>query len=251
MGYYDDYDSRFARHGEFHFLTPADRNPVLGDNYEFIVVSDTHIEDDAGENAFRGLGAYIGEAKFVVVTGDLTQGGSREEIGRFIAAAKTFPVPCYPVIGNHDIYDQRAAPWGELIGSSCYRVDASGGGTTLFILDNANGHMGQEQLDWFRRELQSAGERVFVFAHENFFAGGFFEPEQVTDLRERGLIMSLLKNHRGIGKMMFMGHLHRRIEGEYGGVRYVMSEAYREGRTFCRVRVSPGGVSYTFETAVP
>jgi 3',5'-cyclic AMP phosphodiesterase CpdA len=242
--YYDDYDSRFEYHNVFNFLTPADRNPALSVPYEFIVVSDTHIGDDAED--FAKIKDRIGAAKFIVVTGDVTGDGTREQIQRFIDKAASFGIPCYPVIGNHDIYDTRAAPWKEIIGSTCYRIDSNGGDTTLFILDNANGYFGYDQLAWFEKELKSAGKHTFVFAHQNFFKTAFNDAEQVTDLRERALVMALL-NGNGRCEAMFMGHLHKRIVKEYGGVRYIMPEAFTEAKTFCRVSVSNSGISYQFE----
>jgi predicted phosphodiesterase len=242
LQYYDDYDSRFEYHDVFNFLSPAGRTLVLSDTYEFIVVSDTHI--DAGTEEFAKLKDCIGAAKFIVITGDVTGDGTREQIRRFIDTAMMFSIPCYPVIGNHDIYDNRAAPWKELIGSTCYRIDSTGGNTSLFILDNANGYFGDEQLAWFERGLQNAPRHTFVFAHDNFFTTSFKDVEQVTDLRERALVMSMLK---GRCEAMFMGHLHKRIVQEYGGVTYIMPEAFSEEKVFCRVTVSNRGISYQFE----
>jgi predicted phosphodiesterase len=240
--YYDDYDARFAYHDVFNFLTPADRNPVLGESYEFLVISDIHI--GAGAEDFAKVKDHIGAAKFLALTGDITGDGTREQIQRFIDTARTFPVPCYPVMGNHDMYDDRAAPWKELIGSASYRIDSTGGDTTLFVLDNAHGYFGYDQLEWFEGELNSAQGRVFVFAHQNFFTTSVRDTEQVTDLRERALVMSLLQ---GRSEAMFMGHLHKRIVKEYGGVTYIMPEAFSEAKTFCRVTVSGSGISYQFE----
>jgi predicted phosphodiesterase len=242
MQYYDDYDSRFAHRNVFQFLTPADREPDLSESYEFIVVSDTHINSDAEE--FAKLKDHIGDAKFIVITGDITGDGTREQIQRFIDTARAFSIPCYPVIGNHDIYDNRATPWKELIGSTCYRIDSNGGNTTLFVLDNANGCFGYDQIEWFESELKSAQRHIFVFAHQNFFTTSFRDYEQITDLTERALIMSLLQ---GRCEAMFMGHLHKRIVKEYGGVTYIMPEAFGEEKTFCRITVSNSGISYQFE----
>ncbi|MDR1248186.1 MAG: metallophosphoesterase [Treponema sp.] len=240
--YYDDYDSRFAYHDVFNFLTPADRAPALNDSYEFIVISDIHINADA--EGFAKVKDHIGAAKFIVITGDITGDGTREQIQRFIDTARTFSIPCYPVMGNHDMYDNRAAPWKELIGSASYRIDSTGGDTTLFILDNANGCFGYDQLEWFEQELKSAQRHSFVFAHQNFFTTSFKDFEQATDLRERALVMSLLQ---GRSEAMFMGHLHKRIVKAYGGVTYIMTEAFSEEKTLCRVAVSNSGISYQFE----
>jgi 3',5'-cyclic AMP phosphodiesterase CpdA len=246
MTYYNDYDSRFAYHEEFHFLTAADRSQSWGSAYSFIVVSDIHIGGDESAREFAKLKDKLNGAAFVVAAGDLTDNGTREELRLFINAAASLGVPCYPVIGNHDIYTARAAPWRELIGSTAYRIDSPG--TSLFILDNANAALGYDQLSWFERELKTAPKNTFVFAHENLFTGGPFTVEQVTDLRERAKLMSLLKDRCDA---LFMGHIHQRIVKEYGGTMYITLENY--GSTdatgvFCRVSVSETGISYQFET---
>jgi predicted phosphodiesterase len=246
FSYYDDFDSRFSYHDVFHFLTPADRNLTLGDNYSFIVLSDIHISSDSDAADFAKVKDHLNGAQFVVVTGDITQEGTREELQKFIDTAGTFGVPCYPVIGNHDIYDNRGAPWKELIGSSVYRIDSDT--TTLFMLDNANGYFEYDQFEWFAGEMKNTKKNVFVFAHDNFFMESSPpDAEQTTDIRERARMMSLLKNRC---HAMFMGHLHKRIIKNYGGVEYIILENYGASNatgTICRVHVSNGGFSYEFE----
>jgi 3',5'-cyclic AMP phosphodiesterase CpdA len=249
--YYDDYDSRFTYHNEFRFLSTSngDFTPDLGEPYEFIVLSDTHISGSADD--FAAIKDHVGSARFLVVTGDITDNGTGEEFERFKDAARairtTAGIPCYPVIGNHDIYTNRGTPWKEHIGSASYRIN--GGDTSLFILDNANGYFGNDQITWFERELNSVPGRVFVFAHENFFISSspssLFDAEQTTDVRERALFTSLL---RGRCDIMFMGHLHKRIINKFAGVWFIMLEDFRSTKTFCRVRVSGENISWTFET---
>jgi predicted phosphodiesterase len=244
--YYNDYDSRFSNHDVFNFIKPPVNRLALGNSYSFIVASDIHISDDESAEEFAKLKDHIGESKFIVVTGDITQNGTKEELQRFIDVAGAFNVPCYPVIGNHDVYADNAGPWKELIGSATYRIDSSDAATTLFILDNANASFGLEQLEWLEKEIKTAQKRTFVFAHDNFFiTDSFLDVEQTTDIVERARVMSLLE---GRCDMMFMGHLHKRIIKEYGGVKYIIIENYSEQkRTMCRVHVSDEGVYYEFE----
>jgi 3',5'-cyclic AMP phosphodiesterase CpdA len=79
-----------------------------GDDYSFIVATDIHIQN--GETyGFEGLKSVIDDPanniKFLVVLGDITQNGSRSDLKLFIdIVVNQFGVPCYPVIGNHDLY---------------------------------------------------------------------------------------------------------------------------------------------------
>jgi 3',5'-cyclic AMP phosphodiesterase CpdA len=162
-------------------------------------------------------------------------------VQKFIEIAGTLDVPCYPVIGNHDIYFGNWPVWRELIGSTRYRIDHSN--TTLFILDSANAAFGASQLNWLRDELPTAQTHVFVFTHANLFVYTPGDIEQLTDTRERARIMSILKGRAGA---MFMGHVHQRIIREAGGVKYITIEDFKDNSTYCRVHVSGGGISYEF-----
>jgi predicted phosphodiesterase len=244
IAYYNDYDSRFDWHDDARF---ASLTPPLGDVYSFLVISDTHIGNENDALRFEKIKACLEPSdRFVVITGDITGEGTREQLRLYLNAASSIGIPCYPVIGNHDIYTERGNAWKEALGSTVYRIDSPG--TSLFILDNANGSFGYEQLEWLERELKSAGKNCFVFAHENLFVES--SPpniEQITDIRERARMMHLLKNRCAA---MFMGHLHQRITGEAGGVRYIVMENYGGSGGFCRVRVSGGGISLEFGRAV-
>jgi 3',5'-cyclic AMP phosphodiesterase CpdA len=243
----NDISDRFSYRAIFRFLSDADRNPYLGDAYSFIVISDVH---NSGRLAEFSNPAILQGAKFIVITGDISNEGSDGELERFIQTAATFPVPCYPVAGNHDIYDNNGAPWKKHIGSFCYRIDDSSpaGSTTLFVLDSANAVFGTEQLDWFENETQGAKPIVFVFTHNNFFVDSMFDAEHLTDIRERARVMYALKNRC---RALFSGHLHKRVVKESGGVKYISLEDFYAFSTYCRVYVSPTGVRYEFENLPP
>ncbi|MDR0561744.1 MAG: metallophosphoesterase [Spirochaetaceae bacterium] len=236
-----DLDVRLKDRDRFHFLTEADRNLTLEDAYEFLVLTDTHIQDG---NAFglENLASVINDARFVVILGDITQNGSEKDILKFISIAETLGVPCYPVIGNHDIYFNNWYNWRDHIGSSSYRINGSN--TTLFILDTANAWVGNAQIKWLDKELETAKPHIFIFTHTNLFVEHIIDLQQTTDIRERARFMSLLD---GRCEAFFTGHVHRRIIKTFGGVQYITIEDFRSKKTYCRVQVSPEGIRYSFE----
>ena len=235
-------DERWQARNTFNFLSPADMNISPGDTYSFIVLNDIHI-NNGNTHGFEKLKDIItdNDIKFVVFNGDTTQNGRREDIEKFIQIAHSFGVPCYPVIGNHDIYFGNWPVWKELIGSTCYRVNA--GNTTLLIMDSANAYFGAEQLKWLENELTNTAERVFVFSHANLFVGSRPNVAQFTDTKERAQIISLLK---GRCDAMFMGHAHQQSINELGGVKYITIEDYRDNAVYCRVWVSKDNVRWEF-----
>jgi 3',5'-cyclic AMP phosphodiesterase CpdA len=239
-----DLDERLRDKDTFNFLSDADRNLSLGDEYSFIVVSDTHIEN-GDAHGLEQLAQVIGEDDaFVVITGDITQFGRRKDIQKFIEIARSLKVPCYPVIGNHDIFFGNWQEWKDLIGSSSYRIGSPDSSTTLFILDSVNATFGNAQLNWLERELKNANPRVFVFTHTNLLVRTPGDLVQLTDARERTRFMNILKDR---SDAVFMGHLHNRVERKLGGVQYITLEDYRDNRTYCRVYVSPGAFRYVFK----
>jgi predicted phosphodiesterase len=239
-----DLAGRWQERNTFKMLSRSDRFFSLGDSYSFIVLSDTHIENGDAHGLEKLKAAIDSEIAFVVVTGDITQGGHRKDVKKFVDIAKSLGVPCYPVIGNHDIYFGNWPVWKELIGSTCYAIDC--GGTRLLMLDSGNAYLGADQLNWLDKELNAArGRRVFVFSHVNLFVKSPLDFEQLTDTRERARLNSLLKDRCDA---VFTGHLHRRIIRETGGIRFVSVEDYRSHGVYCRVSVSPDGIRWEFKT---
>jgi len=209
------------------------------------VLNDTHIENGDAFGLEKLKNVIIGsdgKIKFVVVNGDISQSGHRQEIEKFIEIAGSLGVPCYPVIGNHDVFFGNWAVWKKLIGSTCYRIN--GNIVTLLIIDSANAYFGKDQLDWLERELRNARGKVFVFTHVNLFEETPAEL-QFTDARERSKIVYTLK---GRADIMFTGHTHTRYITEAGGVRYITVEDYRDKHAYCLVSVTKTGISWEFKT---
>ena len=241
----NDLNKRLKEKDSFIFLTAADRAPAFGNSYQFIVVTDTHIEDG---NAFGldklSTAVTASSAEFVVVCGDITQNGKTKDIEKFIDIANSLSVPCYPVIGNHDIFFGNFSNWKNKIGSTRYMIE--GDTVNLLILDSANGYFGKSQLDWLEREVKNAknnSKKVFVFTHTNLFVKSLVDIQQFTDSREVARICSILK---GRCDAMFMGHTHRRLEREVGGVHYITVDGYKETRNYCLVTVDNGDVTWKF-----
>jgi len=235
-----DFGKRWPAHNTFNFLDSTDRNITLGSDYSFIVLADIHITEESDLRIEKLKNVIDSEnIDFVVFCGDITQNGERKQINNFKDAAAYFNVPCYPVIGNHDVYFGNWPVWEELIGSTCYRVDGSG--TTLLVLDSANGFFGKDQLDWLENEVKKTSGRLFVFTHTNMFVKSSFEIQQFADNRERARITSILK---GKCDIMFMGHLHQRVINELGSTLYLTIEDFRDKAAYCLVWVTPDKVSW-------
>jgi len=239
-----DLDIRLEERNNFRFLNDSNRTLSLTEEYSFIVLTDTHIEDGNawGLQKLKDVIDSNDEIKFVVIVGDITQYGQAQDMRKFIEIASSLKVPCYPVIGNHDIYFGNWSVWKDHIGSTRYRID--GTGATLFIMDSASAFFGKDQLDWLQKEIKSAQGRVFVFSHANIFVESPVDIQQFTDTNERARITAILRNKCDA---MFMGHVHKRTINEAGNVRYISIEDYYDHRTYCLVSVKKTGIQYQFK----
>jgi 3',5'-cyclic AMP phosphodiesterase CpdA len=244
-----DLDERLRDKNVFNFLSTEDRGLVLDQSYSFIVLSDTHITPETSNGFENIFGIITCTDKFIVLAGDITDNGNAEALQKFIDISRTFPIPCYPVLGNHDIYFGNWQTWRDLIGSSCYAIGGVGTSTELIVLDSAGAFFGGPQLDWLALQLKNAPPNVFVFTHNSLFLNPGLDWEQSTDwtdTRERAKFLHILgRSCRGV----FMGHLHKRVEQRINTVSYVAIEDYKSHRAYCRVHVSPQGISYEFNNA--
>jgi len=234
-----DFSRRWQARDTFHFLSPADKNlPLAADGtYSFIVIADTHIRSGNAQGFERLARAIDDDVKFVAIVGDITQTGSRAEVEKFLDIARSFGVPVFPVIGNHDVYFGNWPVWERLIGSTVYRVNI--GEDALLILDSANAFFSARQLDWLENELRNAAGRVFVFSHISMFTQRVLH----IDARERARVVSML---RGRADAMFMGHAHRRNIERVGGVHYITIENFRDYSAYLRVFVSRDDLRWRF-----
>jgi predicted phosphodiesterase len=212
------------------------------DNYSFIVLTDTHIEDGDAFGLEKIAGVINSDIEFVIILGDITQYGTVQDINKFIEIADSFGVPCFPVVGNHDVYFNNWPNWSNLIGSTSYKI--TGNGINLFILDSANSFFGKQQLNWLESEVKTAAGKVFVFTHSPLFVNGPADMQEITDSRERARVISILRNKCDV---MFMGHSHKRYENKAGSVQYTAIEDYKSKDVYCLVTVKDSKTTYEFK----
>ena len=238
-----DLNKRLREANNFRFLTQEDLNTDFGEEFSFILIADTHIYggDTHGLERLKYVIAEDDTIKFVAVLGDITRTGSWRDLERFLEIVKSFGIPSYPVIGNHDIFLGNWPNWRDLIGSTRYRVN--GNGMTLFFLDSANGFFGKEQLDWLERELETACNRVFVFTHINIFGknSGVYQFAQFIDNRERARLLSIL---RGRCDFMFSGHVHNTFMTEAAGIKFLTIGYFRRDGVYTLVSITREGITY-------
>jgi predicted phosphodiesterase len=247
----NELNERLLEKDNFIYLTEDERNmkdisfPSTGE-FSFIVMTDTHVESGNTGDVEKIIGEITKhDAKFVAILGDITQNGAEKDFIPIKDFMRSLSVPCYPVLGNHDVYfNNWSEGWKKYIGSTRYKV-SDGENVTLFILDSANAFFGKSQVDWLEKELKTAQGTVFVMTHSDLFVQDKIKIQQLYDPAERARVMSLLRNNDNC-KMMLMGHSHERVEKEFGDVKYISIEDYKDQLIYCLVKVTKNGVSREF-----
>ena len=179
--------------------------------------------------------------EFVVMGGDMVDDPASEEqleaVLR-ITSRLDASIPMFWVPGNHDIAADTVKPtrhsidkYREVFGPDYYAFDR--GPIRFLVLDTVVLDSPQqvpdeldEQLAWFEREVDRAGEQqrqVILFGHHPLFVAEAGEPDSYWNL-PRELRRHLLEViHRGRIKNAFAGHWHRNSIARDGDFEMVTS----------------------------
>lgn len=230
------------------------------DEYTFYSCSDSHVNDNNDR-----LTAYITverndpEAVFSILAGDLAnESGERpyilsEEAMRFNPSVQTDNDPCYPIIGNHDVYFDCAEYFKKHFHTSTYTVTVNtlGGFKDLFVfLDSGNGTHGKRQMEWLEEQLERRGEYryCFVISHNWMFRTTYnYTTTPAANLPEDEQYAFMDMMSRNNVNMVIMGHFHYRDAKTFYGVPYVMTDNLNDSSTTPSYLVVRCGSSVTYE----
>ena len=206
-------------------------------DFSFIVISDPHVYHGSHSKLAALKDQLLPSDQFILICGDVTQCGYKEDYHAFYNYLNGFGIPYYPTIGNHDLYFEGWRNYRDILGRPCYTFTA--GPARLIALDSANGTLGGKQLNWLKQILKSKTEPLcFVFTHFDFFNPGF------TDFEENLMLMSLFENNNI--NYVFMGHTHEYHHKPVNGVNYVSVPGFEDegAKNYLQVRVNGGKVTF-------
>ena len=221
--------------------------PVINDvpdDYCFYSCSDIHHNDDNSRFAkYITIERNDPEAIFSIIAGDLAnESGERPYI--LADSAMMFnPMihadddPCFPIIGNHDVYYDCADFYKQHFNTSTYTVTVNtvSGYKDLFIfLDSGNGTHGRRQLDWLEEQLSHRTDYryCFVISHNWLFRTTYnYTTTPAANLPEDEQYAFMDMMSRNAVDMVIMGHFHYRDTKTFGGVKYVMTDNLNDGKT--------------------
>lgn len=204
--------------------------PLLNDlyNYNFMVITDTHYGKN-NQTYFNKLELFIKEndIEFAVVCGDITDSGFEEEYRTAVSDFEKSGVKVYPVIGNHDIYNNGYELYKEYFGRTVYTVEF--GLSKLIFLDTANGILGNKQKSWYESQLKNNESGIFfVFTHYSPFDSLLQTPTAMPYPEETYYFTDI--NSRYNVNYMITGHLHRYDFRKVRDVSYVCISNISDGK---------------------
>lgn len=144
----------------------------------------------------------------VVVSGDLTSEGFRQEYKSWVAYADRIEAPLHTVPGNHDSRNVGYLHFEDLIGPRDWSVDI--GGVRIVGMDSSEpdqneGKVGRGHYEWITREfLQPAQLRVFVLHHHLLPIPG--TGRERSTVMDAGDLLEVLI-HAGV-QVVLSGHKH-------------------------------------------
>jgi len=242
------------------------------DEYSIYSTSDSHCSDRDSielQGPKDRLYKYVTterndpKAVFSLLVGDLANesgeaGYRRAEASmRFNDKTQAKNDPCFPVIGNHDVYYDCTAYYKQYFHTSTYTVTVKtvGGYQDLYILlDSGNGTHGKRQLEWLEEQLEHREDyrHCFVISHNWLFRTSYnytTTPAANLPQDEQYAFMDLM-SHSNV-ELVLMGHFHAREQRQFGGVQYVMTDNLNDGGTPSYLVVNVGEkVRYEYEELV-
>ncbi len=239
------------------------------DEYRVYSTSDSHyserdsiVPQGAKDRLYKYITAERNDPKaiFAIHAGDLANECGEAGFRMSQAALQYNPEtqakddPCFPVIGNHDVYYDCADFFKQYFHTSTYTVTVRtvGGFQDLYIfLDSGNGTHGKLQLEWLEEKLSHRADyrHCIVVSHNWLFRTSYnytTTPAANLPQDEQYAFMDMMSQNDV--ELVLMGHFHMREQRQFGGVHYVMSDNLNDGGTPSYLVVTVGEkVRYEYE----
>ena len=222
------------------------------DEYRVYSTSDSHyserdsiVPQGAKDRLYKYITAERNDQKaiFAIHAGDLANESGEAGFRMSQAALQYNPEtqakndPCFPVIGNHDVYYDCADFFKQYFHTSTYTVTVKtmGGFKDLYIfLDSGNGTHGKLQLEWLEEKLSHRADyrHCIVVSHNWLFRTSYnytTTPAANLPQDEQYAFMDLMS--RNNVEIVLMGHFHMREQRQFGGVQYLMTDNLNDGGT--------------------
>jgi hypothetical protein len=242
-----------ARFRDSLLLNAAVPNLVLRDaaHFTFLAVGDLHISNGDTTRLRNILQAASDEGdSFAVFLGDIVDSGNPADVKAFQEAVSDlgWDGKVFPVIGNHDIFNDGWEAYKNVNGPSHYSLTV--GNSKFIAIDTADGGMGQLQEQWLLAELQKARPaNLFLLSHYPAVTPGMRTYLKLADEAEAARLMHWATKYKVTAWLA--AHYHSYLKGTIEGVDYLVAGGGGGRRMdpvrsyfFVQVAVNEASVSY-------
>ena len=168
---------------------------------------------------------YHSDAEFCVITGDLADRGDIQAYHDFRDIIQHLPMPCHPLMGNHDHRQVFCEVFPNVPrdehGFVQHVLETPSG--RFLMLDtlehDANwGSYCDKRGKWLSNQLSSSGNvPVYLFMHHPPFEIGIPVLDNINLRKDSQRIHKILSNYTNI-RHIFFGHVHRPVCGSWHGI---------------------------------
>ncbi|MGQ9627479.1 MAG: metallophosphoesterase [Anaerolineae bacterium] len=198
-------------------LESFEPGPEAASSFSFAVLGDNR----DGEAIYRSLLEQVVADKcaFLINVGDLVSRGTEEEFRAFAKIMEGFPLPFYPVPGNHDSLMGNLDFYLLYSGAPDRHYSFNRGNVHFTMADSHNGHLTKAELAWIEEDLAASAQPVkMVFLHHPPF-----DPYGGDHILKGGNeeFMALMREYNV--DYVFAGHIHAYAKAERGGTVYIIT----------------------------
>ena len=222
---------------DFPLPSPAPVSTVTLSSFSFAVISDIHSDYVSLQKAVAKV--RDDGVEFIIVAGDLTTLGKREELARVRDTLAQGGVFYYVIPGNHDLWSKtgRTNPFREVFGPDyqAFQKDK----IKFILINNGDGRegVGEQQENWLKQELADCPQLYcLVFAHmplNNSVSKHIMgEDSPVAASQAARLVKELIGAKV---KELFAGHIHYLSSYELDGLKTTT-----DGAIFTNKGTQPG-----------
>ncbi len=161
--------------------------------------------------------------KFVTITGDLTQNGDVEAYEALFKIIKTYPIPVYPIIGNHDMRKHFWKFFPQYKSGKYVQYTKVFNERAFIFLDSVkegvhSGHMNQERFEWLEERLKKYRKKdVYLIMHHHPVFVDMPPMDNVYNFKSANKFWKIVIKYPNV-KHIFFGHLHRNFDGRHKGI---------------------------------
>lgn len=163
------------------------------------------------------------DAEAIVITGDLSDWGERDDYLRLKRRIASVPLPVELCIGNHDDRETFLQVFPELRGTGGFvhrtfpLPEGMGVVVDTWGPETHAGHFCEARAEWLDRTLSETGDTAWLFMHHNPVPTGIGPMDRIM-LLDHTRFSAVVERHAARIRHIFHGHCHLPLSGSLHGV---------------------------------